>query len=85
MYDKQKIGIFQSQKNDREEIRKKLAMAPVEDDFDSEMFKRPGYSAKLQTGMNLQICFMNESRGEGEREETSDPLPDVVPAKEVQH
>ncbi|XP_052104496.1 IQCJ-SCHIP1 readthrough transcript protein-like [Mytilus californianus] len=67
----------ESQKNDREEIRRKLAMGPVEDDFESEMFKKPGFSSKLQTGMNLQICFMNESQGD--KEETSVSLPDVVP------
>ncbi|CAG2246221.1 IQCJ-SCHIP1 readthrough transcript protein,Schwannomin-interacting protein 1 [Mytilus edulis] len=66
-----------SQKNDREEIRRKLAMGPVEDDFESEMFKKPGFSSKLQTGMNLQICFMNESQGD--KDETTVSLPDVVP------
>lgn len=72
-----------SQKNDREEIRKKLAMGPVEDDYmnDSDMFRKPGYSAKLQTGMNLQICFMNESQCEVEKEETIVSLPDVVPVE----
>ncbi|VDI41779.1 Hypothetical predicted protein [Mytilus galloprovincialis] len=67
----------ESQKNDREEIRRKLAMGPVEDDFESEMFKKPGFSSKLQTGMNLQICFMNESQGD--KDETTVSLPDVVP------
>lgn len=52
-------------------------MGPVEDDFESEMFKKPGFSSKLQTGMNLQICFMNESQGD--RDETTVSLPDVVP------
>ena len=72
---------LQSQKNDREEIRKKLAMGPPDDDFmnDSEMFKKPGFSSKLQTGMNLQICFMNETQGDGDKEEITVPLPDVVP------
>lgn len=52
-------------------------MGPVEDDFENEMFKKPGFSSKLQTGMNLQICFMNESQGD--KDETTVSLPDVVP------
>lgn len=60
---------MQAQRNDREEIRRKLAMGSGvdEDYFSSERTsynKKPNLSSRLQTGMNLQICFMNESPGE---------------------
>ncbi|XP_066266425.1 IQCJ-SCHIP1 readthrough transcript protein-like isoform X4 [Branchiostoma lanceolatum] len=54
-----------AQRNSREEIRRKLAMGPFEDSdssSSSELFPRgkPPLSTRLQTGMNLQICFVNE-------------------------
>ena len=63
--------IFQARRNDREEIRKKLAMGfDDDDDVDNENdndadesagYKKPNLQTRLSSGMNLQICFMNES------------------------
>jgi len=51
-----------SRRNDREEIRRKLAMGGDEDYYGGErMFKKPNLQTRLQGGMNLQICFMNEA------------------------
>ncbi|XP_033760771.1 myb-like protein P isoform X2 [Pecten maximus] len=56
----------QTQRNDREEIRRKLAMGSLEEDYygGERSYKKPNLSRRLQSGMNLQICFMNESPGE---------------------
>ncbi|XP_014370136.2 schwannomin-interacting protein 1 homolog isoform X1 [Papilio machaon] len=58
-------------RNDREEIRKRLAM-----DADSEEYyslghtdrpgKKPSLHSRLQNGKNLQICFMNETASDNE-------------------
>lgn len=52
----------QAQRNDREEIRKKLAMdVAVDDDCHSPKFyKKP--SVTKSSNSNLQICFMNEEQ-----------------------
>ncbi|KAI8484711.1 hypothetical protein Bbelb_376520, partial [Branchiostoma belcheri] len=70
-----------AQKNSREEIRRKLAMGPFEDSDSSgsggEFFHRgkPPLSTRLQTGMNLQICFVNEpnSDSSGQDEDNGKP------------
>ncbi len=66
-----KTLILQSRRNDREEIRRKLAMGS--DDSESTFYtggggglKKPSLPSRLQSGMhlhgnNLQICFMNEA------------------------
>ena len=75
-----KTLILQSRRNDREEIRRKLAMGS--DDVASEGFyggggggdrgfKKPSLQSRLQSGMhlhgnNLQICFMNEATSDHE-------------------
>ena len=81
-----KTLILQSRRNDREEIRRKLAMGSddvASDGFYSggdRGFKKPSLPSRLQSGMhlhgnNLQICFMNEAtsdhEGAGETEEKS--------------
>ncbi|XP_045520138.1 protein PFC0760c isoform X1 [Pieris brassicae] len=58
-------------RNDREEIRKRLAMG-----IDSEEYyslghtdrpgKKPSLHSRLQNGKNLQICFMNETASDNE-------------------
>lgn len=72
----------QAQRNDREEIRKKLAMdVAVDDDCNSPKFyKKP--SVTKSSNSNLQICFMNEEQ------EVADPpsqqdfvLPNLNPPK----
>ena len=54
--------VFQSRRTDREEIRRKLAMGGDEDYYGGERaFKKPNLQTRLQSGMNLQICFMNDT------------------------
>ncbi|XP_074657986.1 uncharacterized protein LOC141910976 [Tubulanus polymorphus] len=56
-----------SRRNDREEIRRKLAMGADEDYYGGERaYKKPNLQTRLQSGMNLQICFMNESTSDAE-------------------
>ncbi|XP_076035745.1 schwannomin interacting protein 1 isoform X2 [Oratosquilla oratoria] len=54
-------------RNDREEIRRKLAMG-VDDEFSAENrpMRKPSLQSRLQSGMNLQICFMNETASDCE-------------------
>ncbi|KAK3600241.1 hypothetical protein CHS0354_032775 [Potamilus streckersoni] len=51
-----------ARRNDREEIRKKLAFG-TDDDFYStndKVYKKNTLQSRLQGGMNLQICFLND-------------------------
>uniref|UniRef100_A0A8C1UQI8 Schwannomin interacting protein 1 n=1 Tax=Cyprinus carpio TaxID=7962 RepID=A0A8C1UQI8_CYPCA len=57
---------YQAQKNERESIRQKLALGSFFDDgpgIYSSCSKsgKPSLSSRLQSGMNLQICFVNDS------------------------
>ncbi|XP_060568269.1 IQCJ-SCHIP1 readthrough transcript protein-like isoform X2 [Ruditapes philippinarum] len=64
--------IQEARRNDREEIRKKLAMGGEDglddddDDDDEITYKKPNIQSRLQSG--LQICFMNESPGDTDNE-----------------
>ncbi|XP_051158344.1 schwannomin-interacting protein 1 homolog isoform X2 [Leptopilina boulardi] len=53
-------------RNDREEIRKRLAMGSDADELKAEKGKKPSLQSRLQNGMNLQICFMNEASSDTE-------------------
>ncbi|XP_026290236.1 uncharacterized protein LOC113214930 isoform X2 [Frankliniella occidentalis] len=56
-------------RNDREEIRRRLAMGSEDADYysnDQRPGKKPSLQARLQSGMNLQICFMNETLSDTE-------------------
>lgn len=53
-------------RNDREEIRRKLAMGSDADELKVEKSKKPSLQSRLQNGMNLQICFMNEASSDTE-------------------
>ncbi|XP_043287467.1 uncharacterized protein [Venturia canescens] len=53
-------------RNDREEIRRRLAMGPDAEDLRAERGRKPSLQSRLQSGMNLQICFMNESPSDTE-------------------
>ncbi|XP_012550036.2 schwannomin-interacting protein 1 homolog isoform X1 [Bombyx mori] len=58
-------------RNDREEIRRRLAMGADADEYFSmghteRPGKKPSLQSRLQSGMNLQICFMNETASENE-------------------
>ncbi|CAH1782269.1 unnamed protein product, partial [Owenia fusiformis] len=60
-----------NRRNEREEIRRKLAMGD-EDYYGGERtLKKPNLSTRLQSGMNLQICFMNEAHEQSEAEAKS--------------
>ncbi|MGH0161298.1 UNVERIFIED_CONTAM: hypothetical protein FKN15_049078 [Acipenser sinensis] len=55
-----------AQKNERESIRQKLALGSFFDDgpgiYNScSKSGKPSLSSRLQSGMNLQICFVNDS------------------------
>ena len=65
-------------RNDREAIRRKLAMGHESEDGASAALGGPGgarlgrkasLQSRLQGGMNLQICFMNETASDEEDEE----------------
>ncbi|KAG1667294.1 Schwannomin-interacting protein 1 [Nymphon striatum] len=57
------LNVDPERRNDREEIRRKLAMGTESDDYygGEKMTKKPSLTTRLQSGMNLQICFMNET------------------------
>ncbi|XP_060516873.1 schwannomin-interacting protein 1 homolog [Cylas formicarius] len=48
-------------RTDREEIRRRLAMGPEDEYYMDRPSRKPSLQARLQSGMNLQICFMNET------------------------
>ncbi|XP_063838611.1 schwannomin-interacting protein 1 homolog isoform X1 [Ostrinia nubilalis] len=63
-------------RNDREEIRRRLAMGVDSEEYYSmghtdRPGKKPSLHSRLQNGMNLQICFMNETASDNESQ-TSD-------------
>ncbi|CAH0603058.1 unnamed protein product [Chrysodeixis includens] len=58
-------------RNDREEIRRRLAMGAETEEYYSmghtdRPGKKPSLHSRLQSGMNLQICFMNETASDNE-------------------
>uniref|UniRef100_A0A3B5LX48 Schwannomin interacting protein 1 n=1 Tax=Xiphophorus couchianus TaxID=32473 RepID=A0A3B5LX48_9TELE len=58
--------LLQAQKNERESIRQKLALGSFFDDgpgiyTSCSKSGKPSLSSRLQSGMNLQICFVNDS------------------------
>ncbi|EPQ06436.1 Schwannomin-interacting protein 1 [Myotis brandtii] len=61
-----KVPIQPAQKNERESIRQKLALGSFFDDgpgiyTSCSKSGKPSLSSRLQSGMNLQICFVNDS------------------------
>ncbi|XP_076837652.1 LOW QUALITY PROTEIN: schwannomin-interacting protein 1 [Brachyhypopomus gauderio] len=61
-----RISSTYAQKNERESIRQKLALGSFFDDgpgiyTSSSKSGKPSLSSRLQSGMNLQICFVNDS------------------------
>lgn len=70
-------------RTDREEIRRRLAMGSEDDYYSDRPGRKPSLQARLQSGMNLQICFMNETVSDSESP-TSDnecPLTNPKPPK----
>nr|XP_018898749.1 PREDICTED: uncharacterized protein LOC109031610 [Bemisia tabaci] len=54
-------------RNDREEIRRRLASGDTEEfPSNNRPRKKPSLQSRLQNGMNLQICFMNETMSDNE-------------------
>lgn len=65
-------------RNDREEIRRRLAMGSEDADYYSNEprpGKKPSLQARLQSGMNLQICFMNETLSDTESPGSEGEIP----------
>lgn len=69
----EKEQLSQTQRNDREKIRQKLAMGVDEDHFGAtgagasdRLFKKPSLQMRLHSAMNLQMCFVNEASAEAE-------------------
>ncbi|CAH1102983.1 unnamed protein product [Psylliodes chrysocephalus] len=58
--DNQKYSKYK-RRTDREEIRRRLAMGSEDDYYSDRPGRKPSLQSRLQSGMNLQICFMNES------------------------
>ncbi|XP_067898257.1 schwannomin-interacting protein 1 isoform X1 [Heterodontus francisci] len=61
-----KTNFTSAQKNERESIRQKLALGSFFDDgpgiyTSCSKSGKPSLSSRLQSGMNLQICFVNDS------------------------
>uniref|UniRef100_A0A4W3JKW9 Schwannomin interacting protein 1 n=1 Tax=Callorhinchus milii TaxID=7868 RepID=A0A4W3JKW9_CALMI len=61
-----KNNFTSAQKNERESIRQKLALGSFFDDgpgiyTSCSKSGKPSLSSRLQSGMNLQICFVNDS------------------------
>lgn len=67
-YDAGDMEPLLKRRNDREEIRKKLAMDSDTEDYycGERVTRKPSLSTRLQSGMNLQICFMNETASDQE-------------------
>lgn len=62
----------EQRRNDREEIRRRLAMG-AEDDYFSKLVsnnvrpgRKPSLQSRLKNGKNLQICFTNEASSDTE-------------------
>ncbi|XP_028283641.1 schwannomin-interacting protein 1-like isoform X2 [Parambassis ranga] len=59
----QEKRVYQAQRNERESIRQKLALGSFYDDEPViyTSCSKNGPSSRLQTGVNLQVCFVNDS------------------------
>ncbi|KAL5281421.1 SCHIP1 family protein [Megaselia abdita] len=59
-------------RNDREEIRRRLAMGAEDDYFskivnpDNRPIRKPSLQSRIKSGKNLQICFVNETQSDTE-------------------
>ncbi|CAH0382123.1 unnamed protein product [Bemisia tabaci] len=61
------LGDLSTRRNDREEIRRRLASGDTEEfPSNNRPRKKPSLQSRLQNGMNLQICFMNETMSDNE-------------------
>ncbi|EFA04405.1 Schwannomin-interacting protein 1-like Protein [Tribolium castaneum] len=62
-------------RTDREEIRRRLAMGSEDDYYTDRPGRKPSLQARLQSGMNLQICFMNETVSDTESPNSDNECP----------
>ncbi|KAF4527777.1 hypothetical protein B566_EDAN015833 [Ephemera danica] len=56
-------AVDHDRRNDREEIRRRLAMG---EEPERPGGRKPSLQSRLQSGMNLQLCFMNETASDCE-------------------
>ncbi|KAL1514282.1 hypothetical protein ABEB36_003563 [Hypothenemus hampei] len=68
---------------DREEIRRRLAMGSEDDYCTDRPGRKSSLQSRLQSGMNLQICFMNDTVSDNESPSSDNecPLTNPKPAK----
>lgn len=67
--------VNKDRRTDREEIRRRLAMGPEDDYYSDRPGRKPSLQARLQSGMNLQICFMNEALSDTESPSSDSECP----------
>uniref|UniRef100_A0A8D9DMY5 Schwannomin-interacting protein 1 n=1 Tax=Cacopsylla melanoneura TaxID=428564 RepID=A0A8D9DMY5_9HEMI len=70
-----------ARRNDREEIRKRLANGTDPEHLEKGARRKPNLQTRLQNGMNLQICFMNETASDDNESPGSDAEPKSLPSK----
>nr|XP_032830867.1 schwannomin-interacting protein 1-like isoform X3 [Petromyzon marinus] len=73
-----------AQRNERESIRQKLALGGFFDDgpgiyTNCSKSGKPSLSSRLQSGMNLQICFVNDSGSDKESDADDSSKTDASP------
>ncbi|XP_054281813.1 general transcriptional corepressor trfA [Macrosteles quadrilineatus] len=74
-------------RNDREEIRRRLATGDADEFYGGDRpGRKPSLQARLQSGMNLQICFMNDQMSDTESPSSDSETPAklVSPMKQKQ-
>lgn len=78
---------LQSRRNDREEIRRRLAMATSEEEYygSERAFRKPNLQTRLQSGMNLQICYVNQTPPTSEEEPSAPAREDKKVTSKVSH
>ncbi|KAK4879728.1 hypothetical protein RN001_007874, partial [Aquatica leii] len=69
-------------RTDREEIRRRLAMGSEEDYYSDRPGRKPSLQARLQSGMNLQICFMNETASDTDSPSSDSECPMTNPKEQ---
>ncbi|KAK5646291.1 hypothetical protein RI129_004755 [Pyrocoelia pectoralis] len=69
-------------RTDREEIRRRLAMGSEDDYYSDRPGRKPSLQARLQSGMNLQICFMNETASDTDSPSSDSECPMTNPKEQ---
>ncbi|XP_078472582.1 schwannomin-interacting protein 1 isoform X2 [Lampetra planeri] len=75
---------LEAQRNERESIRQKLALGGFFDDgpgiyTNCSKSGKPSLSSRLQSGMNLQICFVNDSGSDKDSDADDSSKTDASP------